>query len=100
GANKVHFVVSSAPIYFPDFYGIDLAQQNQIIAAYKSVDEICKLIGADSLVYLPYKEMIDSIGVPEEQLHTGCFTGDYVIDLGSRWGEVDLKIKDNLKLRN
>jgi amidophosphoribosyltransferase len=97
GAKKVHIMVSSSPIHFPDFYGIDLAKQKEIVAAYHSVEDICEMTGADSLTYLAFDEMIDAVGVPLDMLYTGCFTGDYPIDLGERWSEVDLEVKKRLE---
>jgi amidophosphoribosyltransferase len=96
GAKEVHLMISSAPIRFPDFYGIDLPKQKDLGAAYHSIADIQKTVGADSLTYLPYESMIDAIGVPESQLYTGCFTGDYPIDLGERWDEVDLEVQKRL----
>ncbi|MBI5469721.1 amidophosphoribosyltransferase [Candidatus Kaiserbacteria bacterium] len=82
GAKEVHFVVSSPPVRFPDFYGIDTPRQDQLIAAMKSEDEVQQYLKATSLQYLSLKGMIDSIGVPESQLNTSCFTGKYPIDIG------------------
>ncbi|TSC86108.1 MAG: amidophosphoribosyltransferase [Parcubacteria group bacterium Gr01-1014_8] len=88
GASEVHFVVSSPPVKYPDFYGIDIAKQNELIAATKSVDEIRDFLGATSVQYLSYQGMIDAIGVPESQLNTSCFTGIYPIDIRERAKEI------------
>ena len=86
---KVHVRISSPPIRFPDFYGIDTPDQSALIASQKTPEQICKLIGADSLAFLSYKRMITAIDVPEDQLCTACFSGVYPIDLGERAAEVD-----------
>ncbi|MBI5456478.1 amidophosphoribosyltransferase [Candidatus Kaiserbacteria bacterium] len=84
GAKEVHFVVSSPPVKYPDFYGIDIAKQGELIAATKTEDEIRDHLGATSVQYLSLKGMIDAIGVPESQLNTSCFTGLYPIDIKER----------------
>jgi amidophosphoribosyltransferase len=82
GAVEVHFMVSSPPVRYPDFYGINTPEQAQLVAAHKSVDEIRQLIGADSLNYLSYPGLIAATGVSEDLLCTSCFTGEYPIEIG------------------
>lgn len=94
GALEVHIAVASPPVIFPDFYGIDLADQEQLVAAWMDVDELCARIGATSLTYLPYREMVEVIGVPEEQLYTGCFTGEYPTEIGDAKRDLRYDIKN------
>ena len=76
GAAEVHVRVSSPPVKFPCFYGIDISSRGELIAASCGVEEICKHIGADSLSYLSVQGMLDV--VPERNSHcTACFTGEY-----------------------
>lgn len=76
GAAEVHVRVSSPPIRFPCFYGIDMSTHEELIAASQSVDQIRAFIGADSLGYLSVEGMVDV--VPDSQdMCTCCFTGDY-----------------------
>lgn len=84
GAKKVHIVSSSPPVRFPDFYGINTRSQKELIGANLSIPKIKKFIGADSLYYLSYKGLLKAIGVPEDQLCTACFTGEYPIDIGKK----------------
>ncbi|MBP9716781.1 MAG: amidophosphoribosyltransferase [Candidatus Levybacteria bacterium] len=84
GAKKVHIISSSPPVKFPDFYGIDTPTQKNLIGANMSIPKIKKFIGADSLYFLSYKGLLKAIGVPEEELCTACFTGDYPIDIGKK----------------
>lgn len=84
GAKEVHFLVSSPPVKYPDFYGIDIAKQGELIAATKSEEEIRDYLGATSVQYLSLQGMIDAIGIPESQLNTSCFTGLYPIDIRER----------------
>jgi len=91
GAKEVHFLVSSPPVKFPDFYGIDTPKQKDLIAATKSVEEIEKYLGATSLRYISYEGMIRATGLPESSFSTSCFTGVYPIDIKERAKEIDFK---------
>jgi len=88
GAREVRMVITSSPVKFPDYYGIDTPDQSALIGASKSVSEICESIGADSLQFLTYNGMIKAIGLPEDKLSTSCFTGEYPIDIGKRREEI------------
>jgi amidophosphoribosyltransferase len=88
GAREVHMVITSPPVKFPDFYGIDTPKQSDLIAAQKSIDEVRRFIGADSLNYLSYDGMIKATGIPEEHFSTACFTGIYPIDIGKKKQEI------------
>ncbi|MEI7709177.1 MAG: amidophosphoribosyltransferase [bacterium] len=92
GAKEVHLLISSPPVKFPDFYGMDTPNQNDLIASHKSVSEICKFLGATSLHYISLPGLIKSIGIPEENLSTSCFTGVYPIDLKERKDEVSYDV--------
>lgn len=65
GAKEVHLRIASPPFKFPCFYGIDISTRAELIAANHSVEEICKLIGADSLGYLSIEGLINSIAIPD-----------------------------------
>ncbi len=84
GAKEVHFLSSSAPIRFPDFYGIDIPDQKLLLAFNKSVEEMREYLGATSLHFLSVKGMIDATGLDASQLNTSCFTGTYPIDIKER----------------
>lgn len=88
GATEVHFLISSPPIKFPDFYGIDTPKQSNLIAAVKNNEEIREYIGAASLHYLSLNGMLTATGIPREHFSTHCFTGEYPIDLRERAKEV------------
>jgi amidophosphoribosyltransferase len=92
GAKEVHLIISSPPIRFPDFYGMDTPNQSQLIAAEKSVEEIRQFLGATSLHYLSLDGMIKSIGLPKQHLSTSCFTGIYPIDLKERKSEINYNV--------
>jgi len=81
GASEVHVKISSPPVKWPCFYGIDFASRAELIANGAAVDEIATSIGADSLAYISEDGMIEATRQPRERLCTACFTGDYPIAL-------------------
>jgi amidophosphoribosyltransferase len=82
GAREVHYLVSSPPVRFPDIYGIDLPRVADLIAARRSVEEIRRFIGSDSIGYLSYDGMIAATGLPESSFSTSCFSGVYPLNAG------------------
>jgi amidophosphoribosyltransferase len=81
GAAEVHVRISSPPVRWPCFYGIDFATRAELIATGLGVDEICASIGADSLGYISTEGMIEATTHPRERLCTACFTGEYPIPI-------------------
>ncbi|MCD6436067.1 MAG: amidophosphoribosyltransferase [Clostridiales bacterium] len=77
GAKEVHVRVSSPPVSHSCYFGIDTPSKKHLVGAVKSVEEIRELIGADSLGYLSYDGLVDSIGKGVDKLCTACFNGDY-----------------------
>jgi amidophosphoribosyltransferase len=88
GAKEVHFMISCPPVKYPDFYGIDLPKQSDLIASKMNVAEMNKYLGSTSLNFLSYDGMIQSTGLDESLFCTSCFTGKYPIDLRERTDEV------------
>jgi amidophosphoribosyltransferase len=79
GAKEIHMRVCAPPIRYPCFFGVDMATRAELIAAQKTVPEICKFIGADSLEYLSIDGLIKAVGLPRQNFCLACFTGDYPI---------------------
>jgi amidophosphoribosyltransferase len=77
GAAEVHLRVSSPPVKHSCYFGIDTPSRKQLVGAVKSVDEICEMVGADSLAYISIEGLVESIEIPGERLCTACFNGDY-----------------------
>ena len=92
GAKEVHLLISSPPVRFPDFYGIDTPMQEELIASQKTVEEIREWLGATSLHFLSLGGLIESIGLPKEELCTSFFTGEYPIDILERKSEVSYDV--------
>ncbi|MBQ9616157.1 MAG: amidophosphoribosyltransferase [Selenomonadaceae bacterium] len=77
GAKEVHMRVSAPPFLHPCYFGIDIPSEDQLIANGRTVEEICRIIGADSLGYLGLerlKEMVDGRSICD-----ACFSGNYPI---------------------
>ena len=81
GATEVHMRISSPPVTHPCFYGIDTDNQNQLIAATKSVKEIEERIGVDTLAYLTWSGMLEATQENTENFCSACFTGDYPVSI-------------------
>ncbi len=79
GAAEVHVRITAPPIKFPCFYGIDMASKGELIAAIKTVDDIAKHLGADSLGYLSLEGAKSAVSPGENRFCTACFSGKYPI---------------------
>jgi amidophosphoribosyltransferase len=79
GAKEVHLRISSPPIVFPCFYGIDMADQDEFIAFGRTVDEISEELGATSVAYLSLEGLMRAsrAGDMEDCFCAACFTGEY-----------------------
>ncbi|PSB56284.1 amidophosphoribosyltransferase, partial [Chamaesiphon polymorphus] len=81
GATEIHMRISSPPVTHPCFYGIDTDTQDQLIAATKSVTEIARQIGVDTLEYLSWEGMLAATNQDPKNFCSACFTGDYPVDI-------------------
>jgi amidophosphoribosyltransferase len=81
GAAEVHVRISSAPVTWPCFYGIDFATRAELIATGLSVEEVRASISADSLGYISLDSMVEATAQPRSQLCLACFTGEYPVPL-------------------
>jgi amidophosphoribosyltransferase len=77
GAAQVHVRISSPPVIGQCFYGIDLADPEEMIAADRTVEEIREYIGATSLAYLSHDGLVTATKRPESELCRACLTRDY-----------------------
>ncbi len=77
GAAEVHIRISSPPVAWPCFYGIDFATRAELVAGQMSVEEIRVSIGADSLGYVSLDGLITATTLPQGRLCRACFDGDY-----------------------
>ena len=81
GALEVHLRVSSPPIISPCFYGIDMADQDQLIAAGREVEQIREKLGATCLAYLSLDGLQSAAGQPASRFCRACLTGDYPTEI-------------------
>jgi len=80
GAKEVHFRVSSPPVKFPCYFGIDTPTKSELISSAHDVQEICKEIGADSLAFISLDGMFEALRSCNPDSYgfcKGCFTGEY-----------------------
>ena len=84
GAKEVHLRISSPPIKYPDFYGVDTPNQSELMASKFNLKEMCKFLNATTLQFLSIKGLYNSMGYKERnatypQFTDHCFTGDYPV---------------------
>ncbi|AOY75765.1 amidophosphoribosyltransferase [Clostridium formicaceticum] len=81
GAKEVHVRISSPPVAFGCYFGIDTPDRNQLIGAVKTVEQIRKTIGADSLGYISTDGLVKSTGLSKEHFCLACFNGVYPLEV-------------------
>ena len=81
GAAEVHIRISSPPVKWPCFFGIDFATRAELIANGMTVEEIGTSLGADSLSYISIDGMIEATTIAKPNLCRACFDGEYPMDL-------------------
>ncbi|MEM1367934.1 MAG: amidophosphoribosyltransferase [Cyanobacteria bacterium P01_H01_bin.15] len=94
GAKEVHMRISSPPVTHPCFYGIDTDDQDQLIAARMSVQEIAEQIGVDSLAYLSWEGMLKATHQDTNAFCSACFTGDYPVNIPDRLRRSKLMLEE------
>lgn len=75
GAAEVHVRIASPPMRHPCFYGIDTSTYEELISARNNVDQVCKIIEADSLQFMPEDALLEAAS--RSELCLACFNGDY-----------------------
>jgi len=93
GAREIHVRISSPPVKWPCYYGIDFATKAELIANGLEVEEIRRSIGADSLGYVSLDGLISATQVPAERLCSACFTGEYPIRIPEDLSEGKLRLE-------
>lgn len=77
GAKEVHMRIASPRMIRPCFYGVDSTDYHQLMGASHDVDEMCQILGADSLAFLSIEGLCRAAQVTRDQVCQGCFTGAY-----------------------
>lgn len=75
---EIHIRISSPPVRYPCYYGMDFPSREELIANKKSLEDIRKHLGVDSLKYLSVEGMLQSTQMPKDNFCTACFTSNYV----------------------
>ncbi|MDR3601862.1 MAG: amidophosphoribosyltransferase [Desulfosporosinus sp.] len=81
GAKEVHFLISSPPVAYPCYYGIDTAEREKLIANQLDIEGIRKFVGADSLHYISEEGLLRALGT--DAVCLACFNGTYPIPVSS-----------------
>jgi amidophosphoribosyltransferase len=89
GATEVHMRVASPPVLFPCFYGIDMANQEELIASHHAnadndYSDLAKFLGADSLAYLTIDGMLEAFGHTSDEVCFACHCGEYPIPISAQ----------------
>jgi amidophosphoribosyltransferase len=98
GAKEVHFRIASPPTIWPDFYGVDMPTQGELLAARMTEDEMRDYLGVSSLKYISIDGLYRAVGEPDGRdpaapaYHDAVFTGDYPI-IPSDMIEAGFKLK-------
>jgi amidophosphoribosyltransferase len=93
GAREIHVRISSPPVKWPCYYGIDFATKAELIANGLEVEEIRRSIGADSLAYVSLDGLISATQVPSDRLCSACFTGEYPMSIPEDMSEGKLRLE-------
>jgi len=81
GAVEVHLRITSPPVMWSCFYGIDTGVRSELLASNLDLEEIRTYLQVDSLAYLSLDRLIAATGTPHSGFCTACFTGDYPVDI-------------------
>ncbi len=90
GAKEVHVRIGCPPLKWPCFMGIDMATRRELLASKHSVEQIRKILKANSLGYISIDGLVGAIGHPKEDLCLACLTGEYPLEIE------DAKYKEEL----
>ncbi len=88
GATEVHVRISSPPVIGQCFYGIDLADPQEMVAAGKTVEEVREYIGATSLAYLSHEGLVEATRRPESDLCRACLTRQYPTEVPAEYAKL------------
>jgi amidophosphoribosyltransferase len=82
GAAEIHLRITSPPVRWPCFYGIDIGDRSELLATQlETVEDIREYIGVDSLAYLTLDRLLGATGAPGAGFCHACFTGEYPVEV-------------------
>ncbi|MEK7681367.1 MAG: amidophosphoribosyltransferase, partial [Chloroflexota bacterium] len=94
GAKEVHLRICAPPIRWPCYFGVDMANQRELIAANMSITEIAQHLGVDSLGYLSIGGLVKAVGLPKNDFCLACFSGQYPIPIQFELDKMHLEKND------
>jgi amidophosphoribosyltransferase len=100
GAREIHVRISSPPVEWPCYYGIDFASRAELIASGLEIEEIRRSIGSDSLSYVSMEGLIAATTIDENKLCTACFTGTYPIAVPADMSEGKMRLEVTEVVKN
>jgi amidophosphoribosyltransferase len=100
GALEIHVRISSPPVEWPCYYGIDFASRAELIASGLEIEEIRRSIGSDSLSYVSMEGLIAATTIDEKKLCTACFTGKYPIAVPADMSEGKMRLEITEVVKN
>jgi len=100
GALEIHVRISSPPVEWPCYYGIDFASRAELIASGLEIEEIRRSIGSDSLSYVSMEGLIAATTIDENKLCTACFTGKYPIAVPADMSEGKMRLEVTEVVKN
>jgi amidophosphoribosyltransferase len=100
GALEIHVRISSPPVEWPCYYGIDFASRAELIASGLEIEEIRRSIGSDSLSYVSMEGLIAATTIDENKLCTACFTGTYPIAVPADMSEGKMRLEVTEVVKN
>ncbi|MBM3710117.1 MAG: hypothetical protein FJW61_06830 [Actinobacteria bacterium] len=81
GAREIHMRISSPPLLYPCYYGIDMATKKEFVANCRTLEDIRKYLNVDSLRYLSIEGLVKAIGEPKDKFCFACFNNDYPVPI-------------------
>jgi amidophosphoribosyltransferase len=81
GATEVHMRIASPPLHYPCFMGIDIGSKKELIAVGRTEEEVCEVIGADTLAYLRMDGLVKAVGHTIDNFCLACFDGEYPVSV-------------------
>lgn len=96
GAKEVHFRISSPPIKFPCFFGIDYPTKNELIANNLKMDELAHYLEADSIKYISYDGLFQSTCASQNDFCSACFDGKYKVEFDTKFFKDQLETEPDL----
>jgi len=91
GAKEIHMRISCPPHRWPCHYGIDFPTREELIASSRSVEEIRKYIGLDTLAYLSLEGMVGAMPQPSDHFCLACYSGHYPVTFSSKTTKFSLE---------